>query len=200
MAAPTPRTTEASPAADRGGESRGQTATLVAASIAGFFGSLIGSAINVALPAIGRSLGADAVTLNWVVTVFLLVSASLLLPLGALADRIGCRRMFSLGLGISIAVGAACACAPNAGVLIALRALHGVGGALQFSTSVALVVAVTPHDRRGAALGISIASVYVGLAVGPFLGGVLTEFLGWQGVFLVLALGALPALVLTLTV
>ncbi|MBN2194594.1 MAG: MFS transporter [Polyangiaceae bacterium] len=200
MPIPATQPTVASPVPGHGGEPRGAAATLIAASIAGFLGSLMGSAVNVALPAVGQSLGADAITLNWVVTAFLLVSASLLLPVGGLADRIGCRRLFSLGLGIFIAAGAASAFAPNPAVLIALRAVQGVGGALQFSTSVALVVTNTPPTRRGAAIGISVASVYVGLAVGPFLGGLLTESLGWPSVFLLTALGALPALVLTLTV
>lgn len=170
--------------------------TLVAASIAGFLGTLMGSAVNVALPAIGASLAADAVTLSWVVTSFLLVSAALLLPLGSLADRIGRRRLFVLGLAIMIAAGIGSAFAPSASLLIVFRALTGVGGALQFSTSTALVVAVTPPARRGAALGIAVASVYVGLAVGPFVGGILTEALGWRSVFLLPALLTLPALVL----
>ncbi len=180
------------------GPARQATATLVASSLAGFLGALMGSSVNVALPAIGRALQADAVTLNWVVTAFLLVSASLLLPLGGLADLLGRRRLFAIGLALSICTGIASAFAPNALTLIALRAVQGVGGALQFSTSLAIVVAVTPPARRGAALGIAIASVYVGLSVGPFAGGLLTEGLGWQGVFLVPALGTIPALALVL--
>jgi len=171
-------------------------AALLASSLAGFLGALMGSSVNVALPAMGAALGADAVTLNWIVTAFLLVSASLLLPLGGLADRLGRRRLFALGLALSIATGIASALAPTASTLIALRALQGVGGALQFSTSLAIVVAVTPPARRGAALGIAVAAVYVGLSVGPFAGGLLTEWLGWRGVFLVPALGTIPALAL----
>jgi MFS family permease len=177
---------------------RAALATLVAASAAGFLGALAGSAVNVALPAMGASLHADAVTLSWVSTAFLLVSASLLLPLGSLADRMGRRRLFALGLAISAAAGMASAAARSASDLIALRALTGVGGALQFATSLALVVALTPAATRGAAIGIAIASVYVGLAAGPFIGGILTETFGWRSVFLVPAAGTLPALALTL--
>lgn len=177
---------------------RGALATLVAASVAGFLGSLAGSSVNVALPAIGASLGADAVTLSWVVTAFLLASASLLLPLGSLADLVGRQRLFAIGLAITTAAGSASGLAPNVPVLIAMRALNGVGGALQFSTSIALVVALTPPARRGAAIGVAIASVYVGLSVGPFAGGLLTETLGWRSVFLVPAFGTLLALVLVL--
>lgn len=177
---------------------REATAALLASSLAGFLGALMGSSVNVALPAIGDALRADAVTLNWIVTAFLLVSASLLLPLGGLADRLGRRRLFATGLALSIATGIASALSPNAATLIALRALQGVGGALQFSTSLAIVVAVTPPARRGAALGLAVAAVYVGLSVGPFAGGLLTEGLGWRGVFLVPALGTLPALALVI--
>lgn len=177
---------------------RAAQATLIAASAAGFLGALLGSGVTVALPTIGASLEADAVTLSWVVTAFLLVSAALLLPLGSLADLIGRRRLFALGLAISAAGGIGSALAPNAPVLIALRAITGVGGALQFSTSMALVVALTPPARRGTAIGITIASVYVGLAVGPFVGGILTEMLGWRSVFLVPAAGTIPALVIVL--
>ncbi|MBN1608861.1 MAG: MFS transporter [Polyangiaceae bacterium] len=177
---------------------RAALATLIAASMAGFLGALAGSSVNVALPAIGASLHADAVSLSWVVTAFLVVSASLLLPLGSLADRIGRRRLFVLGLAVSAGTGMASAAARSASGLIALRALMGVGGALQFATSLALVVALTPAARRGAAIGIAISSVYVGLAAGPFVGGILTEMFGWRSVFLVPAAGTLPALALAL--
>lgn len=189
---------EPSPPSHSSRTDRAALATLVACSMAGLLGSLMGSAVNVALPAIGASLDADAVTLSWIVTSFLLVSAALLLPLGSLADRIGRRRLFALGLAITTGSGIASALAPSASILIGLRALTGAGGALQFATSIALVVALTPPARRGAAIGVAIASVYVGLAIGPFVGGILTETLGWRSVFLIPAVGNVPALVLVL--
>lgn len=145
------------------------------------------SALNLAIPAIGRELGAGAVTLSWVVTSFLLASASLLLPAGRLADIVGRKRVFIAGVGLYSAASLACGLVRTAEALIAARVVQGVGAAMIFATSLAIVTSVFPASARGRVLGISVTAVYVGLSVGPFVGGVLTQAVGWRAIFLLTA-------------
>lgn len=163
---------------------------------AAFLTPFVGSATNVALPAIGRDLSLGAVGLSWVATTYLLSAAAFLVPLGKLADIHGRRAVFVRGLAVYGLTSLGCALAPSAPWLLAGRAAQGLGGAMIFGTSVALLTSVFPPERRGAALGVNVAAVYLGLSLGPFLGGVMTSWLGWRSVFWANAvLGVLTALV-----
>ncbi|RPF44018.1 EmrB/QacA subfamily drug resistance transporter [Streptomyces sp. Ag109_G2-6] len=140
--------------------------------------------VNVALPRIGRDLGADLAVLQWTVNAYLLTLAGLILVGGALGDRFGRRRIFVVGV-VWFAVGSLlCGIAPGAGVLIGARALQGVGGALLTPGSLALIQGSIRSDDRARAVGLWSGFGGVGAAVGPFLGGWLVDGPGWRWVFL----------------
>jgi EmrB/QacA subfamily drug resistance transporter len=167
---------------------------LVVATLASFLTPFMGSATNVALPAIGREMSLDAVALSWVATAYLLSAAVFLLPFGKLADIHGRKRVFVIGLLVYTATSLACGLAPSFRLLLAGRVAQGLGGGMIFGTSVALLTSIFPPGRRGLALGVNVAAVYLGLSLGPPLGGVLTDQLGWRSVFLAnVALGAAAA-------
>jgi EmrB/QacA subfamily drug resistance transporter len=167
---------------------------LVVATLASFLTPFMGSATNVALPAIGREMRADAVALSWVATAYLLSAAVFLVPFGKLGDIHGRKRVFVGGLVVYTVTSALCAVAPSFPALLAGRAAQGVGGGMIFGTGVALLTSIIPPGRRGLALGVNVSAVYLGLSLGPPLGGLLTQHLGWRSVFGVnVALGALAA-------
>ncbi|MFD9411165.1 MFS transporter [Streptomyces sp. NPDC059989] len=140
--------------------------------------------VNVALPRIGQDLDADLAVLQWTVNAYLLTLAGLILVGGALGDRFGRRRIFVLGV-VWFAVGSLlCGIAPNAGILIAARALQGIGGALLTPGSLALIQGSIRAEDRGRAVGLWSGLGGVGAAVGPFLGGWLVDGPGWRWVFL----------------
>ena len=153
------------------------------AAVASFLAPFSGSATNVALPAIARDFALDAVSLSWVGMAYLLAAAAALLPLGRLADIHGRKRVFTWGVLTYAAASLACALAPTGTLLLAARVLQGLAGAAIFGTNVAILTSVLPPGRRGAALGLNVASVYLGLSLGPFLGGLLTEQAGWRSLF-----------------
>lgn len=140
--------------------------------------------VNVALPRIGADLDADLGALQWTVNAYMLTLAGLILLGGALGDRFGRRKVFVLGVVWFAAASLLCGLAPNAGVLIAARALQGVGGALLTPGSLALIQASFHPDDRARAVGVWSGLGGVGAAVGPFLGGWLVDGPGWRWVFL----------------
>ncbi len=159
--------------------------TILVATCSSFLTPFMGSALNIALPSIGREFAADALLLGWISTAYLLASAMFLVPFGKLADLRGRKRIFVWGL-VVYAVGAlASGLAPSVGALIAARVVQGVGGAMIFGTGVAILTSVFPPQERGRVLGLNVAAVYVGLSVGPFLGGVLTQQWGWRSIFFI---------------
>ncbi|MDO0913136.1 MFS transporter [Streptomyces sp. DT2A-34] len=140
--------------------------------------------VNVALPRIGRDLDADLAALQWTVNAYMLTLAGLILLGGSLGDRYGRRKIFVVGVVWFAVASLLCGIAPNAGVLIAARALQGVGGALLTPGSLALIQASFHPDDRGRAVGLWSGFGGVGAAVGPFLGGWLVDGPGWRWVFL----------------
>ncbi|MET9969480.1 MFS transporter [Streptomyces sp. NPDC006356] len=140
--------------------------------------------VNVALPRIGRDLDADLAALQWTVNAYMLTLAGLILLGGSLGDRYGRRRIFVVGVVWFAAASLLCGIAPNAGVLIAARALQGIGGALLTPGSLALIQASFHPDDRGRAVGLWSGFGGIGAAVGPFLGGWLVDGPGWRWVFL----------------
>jgi EmrB/QacA subfamily drug resistance transporter len=167
---------------------------LVVATLASFLTPFMGSAANVALPVIGREMRLDAVALSWVATAYLLSAAVFLVPFGKLADIHGRRRVFVGGLLVYTATSALCALAPSFPFLLAGRVAQGLGGAMIFGTGVALLTSIFPPGRRGFALGVNVAAVYLGLSLGPPVGGLLTQQLGWRSVFFAnVVLGGLAA-------
>lgn len=166
-------------------DNREKRLILIVASLSSFLVPYTGSSITVALPAMAAQFQADAITLGWITSAYIISAAIFIIPFGRYADIIGRKRVFCGGLLVFTAASLFCAVAPDAATLIIARFLQGIGGAMLFSTSVAIVTQVYGPGERGAALGITIATVYAGLSVGPFLGGVLTDGFGWPAIFLV---------------
>jgi len=160
-----------------------RSAVLSVTATSSFLTPLMGSAVNLALPALGRRFAMDAVSLAWVSTAYLLSAAAFLVPFGRLADIYGRKKVFLCGVAILFLTSLLCGLAPSAPLLIAFRVLQGIGGAMIFGTGVAILTSVYPREERGKALGINTASVYLGLSMGPFLGGLVTHHLGWRYVF-----------------
>ena len=155
--------------------------------------------VNVGLPSIGAGLHVGTRDLEWMVDAYTLVMASLLISSGALADRIGRRRVFRLGLVVFGAASAVCALAPTIGVLVAARALQGVGASMLSPVALAIVInLITEPKERARAIGVWAAVFGVSMAVGPVVGGALVSGFGWRSVFWI----NLPvvAVVLVLTV
>lgn len=156
----------------------------------------MGSALNVALPMIGNEFSMDAVLLGWTVTAYTLAIAICLVPFGRAADIHGRKRVFTLGVFAFLTTSLLCGVATSGSMLIAFRILQGIGSAMMFATSSAILSSAYPPGERGRVLGINVASVYAGLSVGPFLGGILTQNFGWRSVFAMgVALGGVAAVV-----
>lgn len=156
---------------------------LLVATTASFLTPFMGSSINIALPSIGHEFAMDAVLLGWVATSYLLAAAMFLVPFGRVADIYGRKKVFIYGISIYTFASLLSALSPSALVLIVFRVLQGIGSAMIFGTGVAMLTSVFPPGERGRALGINVASVYLGLSLGPFLGGLLTQQLGWRSIF-----------------
>ncbi len=158
--------------------------TLIAVSVATFMLLLDITVVNVALPSIRKGLGASFTDLQWVVDAYALTLAALVLTAGSLADRLGRRRLFAVGLAIFSVASLLCAVAPDPTFLNLARALQGVGGAVMFAVSLALVAQEFPAGReRGTAMGLYGATIGVAVAIGPLVGGALTDAFGWQSIF-----------------
>lgn len=153
--------------------------TCLASSLTPF----MGASVNVAPPAIGGQFQTSAVALGWVATAFLLAAAVGLVPIGRLADLRGRKKVFAAGLAVYSAGSLLCGLAPSLLALVLFRVVQGIGGAMVFGTSTAILTATVTPSERGMALGWNVASVYAGLALGPLLGGILTENLGWRNLF-----------------
>src|SRR5215208_7143426 len=158
--------------------------TLIAVSVATFMLLLDITVVNTALPSIQEDLGASFTDLQWVVDAYTLPLAALVLTAGVLADRLGRRRVFAAGLGI-FALGSLLAGLGTGPTFLNLaRALQGVGGAVMFAVSLALIAQEFSAGReRGSAMGVYGATIGVAVAIGPLVGGALTDGLGWRSVF-----------------
>jgi EmrB/QacA subfamily drug resistance transporter len=156
---------------------------LLVIATAAFLVPFMGSALNLALPEIGAAFSMKAVTLTWMATVYLISTAILQVPLARVADMVGRKKIFCLGVALFSACTFACGLAPSTGVLLAARFLAGAGSAMMFGTSTAILTSLFPPGKRGWALGVNVSVVYAALAAGPFLGGMLTHYLGWKMLF-----------------
>jgi EmrB/QacA subfamily drug resistance transporter len=159
--------------------------TLGAVSFGLFMIMLDNTVVNVALPSIQRDLGARLSELEWIVAGYALTFAALLLVGGKLADMFGRRRVFVVGLGIFTASSLACALAPNPQFLIGARVVQGIGAALMSPATLSIISATFPPRERGQAIGIWAGVAALALSIGPFVGGVLTEHVGWSSIFFV---------------
>jgi EmrB/QacA subfamily drug resistance transporter len=157
--------------------------TLAAVSFGLFMIMLDNTVVNVALPTIQRDLGARLPELEWIVSGYALTFAALMLTGGKLADLLGRRRVFVSGLAVFAASSLACALAPSAGFLIGARVVQGAGAALMNPATLSIISATFPPRQRGTAIGIWAGVSALALALGPLVGGLLTEHIGWSSIF-----------------
>ena len=160
-----------------------QRMVLVAVTATGFLTTFVTSGVNVAIERIASDLKLSAVTMSWVSLATILGTGALLMPMARVADLRGRKAVYLVGLVGFTVFCFASALAPNAAILLATRALQGVAGAFLFSTTVAMVTLCYPPESRGRALGMQVSGVYLGLTLGPVLGGIITENLGWRLLF-----------------
>jgi EmrB/QacA subfamily drug resistance transporter len=174
-------------------------AALVASTAASFLTPLMASSVSIALPSIGHEFAMDALSLSWVATSAVLAAAILLLPFGRLADIYGRRKIFIYGITTFTIFSLTSGLAPSGPILIASRCFQGAGAAMIFGTGVAMLISAYPPADRGRVLGVNVAATYLGLSLGPFIGGFLTHYLGWRSLFFLNSLLGLAIVVLVLS-
>lgn len=169
-----------------------ERAALLVSALSAFLMPFMVSAVNVAMPAMQEALRLRAVTMTWVPASYMLAMTITILPAGNLADMYGRKRFFTLGLWVYCLASLLAGCAWSGGALILFRVLQGLGAGLFTGPAMAILTSVFPPERRGRALGLHAAAVYIGLSAGPFAGGALTGLFGWRAIFFAtLPLGAL---------
>jgi len=166
-------------------DSATKRSVLYVATVSSFLTPFMGSATNVALPAIQKEFQLDAILLTWVATAYLLSCAVFLIPFGKVADIYGRKKVFVTGIAVFTLSSCLTAVSLNSWMLLASRVLQGLGSAMNFATGMAIITSVFPPQERGRAIGITVAAVYIGLSAGPFLGGLLTDYFTWRSVFAV---------------
>jgi EmrB/QacA subfamily drug resistance transporter len=168
---------------------------LLSVGLGTFMSALDASVVNTVLPVIREAFHAPVETIQWVVTTYLLVMGGLLLTFGRLGDLRGHKRLYLSGFGVFLPASVLCGVAPTEGALIAARVLQGVGAAIIVSNAPAILIGSVHPSRLGQALGLQAAMTSLGLALGPSLGGWLTDLLGWRVIFFInLPVGAVAFL------
>jgi EmrB/QacA subfamily drug resistance transporter len=157
---------------------------LAVATLSGFVATFAASGVNVAIPRIGKEFDLSAVALDWIPLAYVLAAAAVVMTAGRMGDIFGRMKIFNIGLVGFTVFTVAAAFSPSGAVLIALRTLQGLAAALLFATNIALATLSQPLETRGRALGIMTAGVYLGSSTGPVLGGLVTDYLGWRAMFL----------------
>lgn len=148
-----------------------------------FMSALDGSAVNTVLPVIRRDFGSEIATIQWVVTIYLLVVSGLLLSFGRLGDLRGHKPVYTAGFIVFVLGSGSCGLAPSAAALIAAGAVQALGAAMLFANAPAILTRAFPPEQRGRALGLMATMTYLGLTVGPSLGGWITTVAGWRAVW-----------------
>ena len=159
--------------------------TLIVVCVATFMLLLDITIVNVALPKIATSLHASFSDIQWVIDAYALTLASVLLTMGSLADLFGRKLLFTIGLGLFSLTSLLCALSPSSLFLVLARAGQGIGGAIMFATSLSLLAQEFRGRDRGTAFGAWGATIAASAAIGPLLGGFLTQDFGWQSIFLI---------------
>ena len=176
-----------------------ETPTLMVATFSSFMGPFMISAVNVALPAIQKEFSVSAVFLSWIATSYLLSTAVFLVPFGKLAYIHGRKKTFAFGLMVFVLFSLLTAFSISVWMLIILRIFQGIGTAMIVTTGMAILTSVFPPNKRGSAIGIYVAAVYIGLSLGPFVGGTLTHYFSWRSIFIAIVPFGLVSIYITLT-
>lgn len=194
----TPSPVAAADQATTSNDNRRKWWVLLAIGVGTFMSALDGSVVNTVLPVITRAFGSDVATIEWVVTIYLLVVSGLLLSFGRLGDLHGHKSLYVSGFGIFVLASMLCGLAPSATALVVFRALQAIGAAMLFANSPAILTKNFPPAQRGQALGLQATMTYLGLTVGPSLGGWLASQFSWRAVFYINVPVGIAALLLSI--
>jgi EmrB/QacA subfamily drug resistance transporter len=185
--------------ADASEEKSFKKSVLLVSTFAAFLTPFLTSAVNLALPSIGKDLHANAINLSWVISSFILTSAIFLLPFGRLGDIIGRKKIFTIGIVLFTISTFLIVFSQSIISLIILRIFQGFSSAMIFGTSMAILTSVFQPGERGRAIGINITATYLGLSLGPVIGGLLTHYFGWRSIFAFLVPFGIIAVILIQT-
>jgi EmrB/QacA subfamily drug resistance transporter len=158
---------------------------LVLVVIGSFLIPFMGSSLSLALPLIQNELSVSILILGWIPTAFTLANAALVIPFGRLADIYGRKKVFTFGFLVYTLASFLATFSSSGIILVFFSFLQGVGCAMIFATGIALLISIFPLEKRGQVLGINLAAVYLGLFMGPLLGGFLTQTFGWESIFFI---------------
>jgi len=173
-----------------------QRTTLIVASLTNFASTFAAGSLNIAIPHIGTEFQVSATSVTWIVLAFLLASALLAIPFGRIADMYGRRPILKIGILLFCVTALLNIFSPNMPVFLLLRVLQGIGSAMIFSTNTAILVDAYPPEKRGTVMGIGVAAVFTGSALGPVIGGMVTHAFGWRSIFILITALALIALIM----
>lgn len=157
---------------------------LLVSVLVSFLVSYISSSINIALPQIALEFTLDSIFLGWIPTSYLLFTGIFLIPFGKIADIYGKKKVITCGVIIFTGASFLSALAPTGDILLASRILQALGGSMIFGNVYSLIASVFPGKGKARALSLTVSTAYIGLSIGPVLGGFLTGFFGWRSIFL----------------
>jgi MFS family permease len=185
-AAPSNLSREMALGIDGTGERAGKWTVMAIVAIGIFMATLDSSIVNISLPTIARDFGVPlSGAIEWVIIAYLVATVAVLLTAGRLADMVGRKIVWSIGLIVFTLGSALCGAAQSLAFLIAMRAFQGIGGALIMAVSPAMLTNAFPASERGRALGLNAVIVALGISVGPTLGGIITAYFTWRWIFYV---------------
>jgi EmrB/QacA subfamily drug resistance transporter len=180
------------------GNTSERISALITTTLASFLLPFMLSSVNIALPSIAKEFDMNAVLMGWVALAYILSATIFLVPFGRIADIHGRKRVFISGMMIYTLASILLAISNSSAMLITARALQGMGGSMYLVTSVAILTSVYPPNERGKVLGINVSAVYLGLSLGPTIGGILTQTFGWRSIFAVTVPLGLAVVVISL--
>lgn len=162
-----------------------QKSILAVSIVTAFITTFTGSALNLSIPSIGTEFNVSASLVGWIVTAYMLASASFSVPFGRIADITSRKVILTTGIFIFAICSLVAAFAWNVNIILAIRAFQGFGASMIFCTNIAVLVSAFSEEERGRVLGYSTASTYIGLSAGPVVGGIFNHYFGWRSIFII---------------
>lgn len=165
--------------------------------MAAFISPFMGSSLTLSVPSIASEFSAGAVSMGWIITSYLLTSTAFMVPIGRFADLYSKKKVFIAGTIVFMIFSGLSALSANIQMLIAMRLCQGVGAGMIFSTNTAIISQNFPVEIRGGLMGFSVMFTYLGLSLGPVLGGFLNHVLGWRSIMILITIYSIPMIVLS---